>query len=68
MVLKTSIIESKTFIETKSLDGETNLKSRKVPNSKYKLDRLSNDQLYNKRYEIEIEPPNEFLNQVKGSI
>ena len=42
IVLKTNLAENKCFIETKSLDGETNLKAKKAPISKYKLDDVGN--------------------------
>ena len=50
LVLKTNLEGNKCFMETKNLDGETNLKLRQPVQSKYTLDKITNRELFNKKY------------------
>lgn len=52
LVLSSNLPDNKCFIETRSLDGETNLKVRKAPILKTQLHKLSPSELYSKKYTI----------------
>lgn len=60
--------DNKCFIETRSLDGETNLKVRKAPILKTQLHKLSPSELYSKKYTIECEAPTNSLNVIRGRL
>lgn len=68
LVLKTSLQGNKCFMETKNLDGETNLKLREAVHSKHSLTNISNRELFTINYPITLQHPNPFLNDIKGSI
>jgi phospholipid-transporting ATPase len=68
LILASNLPDNKCFIETRSLDGETNLKVRKAPQSRVAFHKMRVEDLAQKRYEIEMEAPNESLNNVKGFI
>lgn len=54
------------YIETSSLDGETNLKIRQAHNSTCHL--ISADVLKNFFAQIDCEPPNRHLNEFRGKL
>ena len=39
---------------------------RKAPFAKKNLDKISNRELFEKNYQIEMEPPHEYLNKTNG--
>ena len=61
VVLYTSHPNNKFFLETKSLDGETNLKVRIAPDPKFNIKDLPPAQLHRKNYKVEAQAPNQFL-------
>lgn len=68
LVLSSNLPDNKCFIETRSLDGETNLKVRKAPILKTQLHKLSPSELFSKKYTIECEAPTNSLNVIRGRL
>ncbi|KAJ1870683.1 phospholipid transporting ATPase [Coemansia sp. RSA 990] len=66
LLLNSSDEDSECFVETKNLDGETNLKSKHAPAATTHL--ASPQQLAHFRCIIEAEPPNTNLYSFKGAI
>lgn len=59
------------YIETKNLDGETNLKHKVAPKEiakEFTFSETGNNQMYNQKLQFEYEKPNPYLYQFKGSI
>lgn len=47
VLLQTSDEKGKCYVETKNLDGETSLKTKKLASSKFDLQVLSDEELFN---------------------
>lgn len=60
MVLKTSDKQN-CFVETKNLDGETNLKVKKSPKGLAYLKQYNDQLLYKEKFLLEYERPNPYL-------
>jgi phospholipid-translocating ATPase len=65
VILSTSDIDNKCYIETKNLDGETNLKSRVGLNNTFHLKRSKNFE--NVQFELNSEAPNLNMYTYQGS-
>ena len=68
VLLQSSDSKGRCFVETKNLDGEANLKIKKVPSCEHNLQELTEGQLFQVRYELKYEKPNPHLNSFSGSI
>lgn len=68
LLLKHSDENTVAYVETKNLDGETNLKLRKVPHCLQSLQREPETDVGNLEIEVSYEKPNPFLNSFNGNM
>lgn len=68
VILQSSDEKGRSYVETKNLDGETNLKTKKAPACRYGLKNLHPPQLYHERFELNYEKPNPFMHSFNGNI
>jgi phospholipid-translocating ATPase len=61
LVIKTSDIENRAFVETKGLDGETNLKQKQTFLANRPGRQVINDDTYKRSFEMEYSPPNRYF-------
>ena len=62
VMISSSLLKGIAYVETKNLDGETNLKHKQANKSIYRLVKTEEDALHNLNgSEINCEGPNEFL-------
>ena len=67
-VLNTSLKKGICFVETKNLDGETNLKHKQADKNVMRLAETENDCFRNfNGASVECEMPNEFLYKFEGN-
>ncbi|CAD8145283.1 unnamed protein product [Paramecium pentaurelia] len=67
LLMQTSDKKGSAFIETKNLDGETNLKCKNIQKNLKQLQEQSEDSLLALRMTIKYERPNPYLYQFTGS-
>ena len=65
---KSDTAEGRAYVETKSLDGETNLKMRRALKSTLNATTMSLDGLKFIEGEVEMEHPNKLIDSFKGTI
>ncbi|KAI8912623.1 hypothetical protein EDD86DRAFT_245506 [Gorgonomyces haynaldii] len=65
-IVSSSETEGICFVETKNLDGETNLKIKRAPEDTCKLNTMS--ELHNLSCVVECEPPNANIHSFTGSL
>ena len=69
LLIKHSVEDSKVaYVETKNLDGETNLKLKKVSQALSFLEKEPESELENLAAEINYERPNPFISSFNGNI
>ncbi len=61
MILQTSEGKGECFIETKNLDGETNLKHKYTHKEFMDFKNKNEDELFNLKFKVHYERPNPFL-------
>jgi magnesium-transporting ATPase (P-type) len=69
ILLNSDLPKGVCYVETKNLDGETNLKFKQADKNFVKMAETEHDVLTNfNNSEIDCKPPNEFLYEFDGNI
>jgi phospholipid-transporting ATPase len=68
LVLASSENKGLCYVETKNLDGETNLKNKQVPKELSSLKNRSEAELFEMQLSVQYEKPNPFLYKFNGSL
>ena len=68
VILASSGKKGECFVETKNLDGETNLKMKKGTEKLSHLSLCNESQLSNEQIQVDYERPNSYIYKFNGSI
>ena len=68
-MIKSSDPKGHAFIQTKQLDGETNLKLKTVPKDAIKtINSLTDEQLHQSHYKYSYDGPNPYVYKYNGTL